>query len=217
MNILSATAVPPHMEKPKDASEIIANIEAIDWQLSKPGAMALSRGWSEQEVAAWAIRANDARAHLVSHLVELRSEMRRSLRVAEDRAMFLAREKDDALRALAVAKDEASDLRDRLAAALHDTAVKEDVVATIVDRIAAMDQTTEHQKTCAAGDRVVELARQEVAMRVEIAMAPDQKTADLLRGRLRRLHVEQQCAMGALTRWCRNNGTVHAFAGKSTG
>jgi hypothetical protein len=88
-----------------DVGEILARIEAIDWQLAKPGAMALSRGWSREEVASWAIRANDARQYLVAALVDLRATLHAENQELTHRNLRLAREVAELREALGMALD----------------------------------------------------------------------------------------------------------------
>lgn len=184
------------MDEPKDAAEIIARIEAIDWQLSKPGAMALSRGWSRQEVATWAIRANDTRAHLVSHLVELRTQVRKEQRTLEDRILFLRREKEDALNSLAAAKAENAALRREIAALQCASSTME----ADAHRVAAMEPVGEFE--CPDAARVISLTGKSLAMREKIANAPNQFAADNLRRVHRVIRREWQAAEEAFERWC---------------
>lgn len=184
------------MDEPKGAAEIIARIEAIDWQLSKPGAMALSRGWSKQEVAAWAIRATDARAHLVSHLVDLRSQVRKDLRVLEDRVLFLRREKEEALNAFSAAKAENAALRREIAALQGASST----IEADERKVAAMDPAGEFE--CPDAGRVVALTGKSLAMREKIANAPNQFAADNLRRVHRVIRREWQAAEEAFERWC---------------
>lgn len=184
------------MDEPKDAAEIIARIEAIDWQLSRPGAMALSRGWSKQEVATWAIRANDARAHLVSHLVELRTQVRKEQRTLEDRILFLRREKEDALNALTATKAENAALRREIAAMQSASSTTE----ADARHVAAMDPAGEFE--CPDAERVIALTGKSLAMREKIANAPNQFAADNLRRVHRVIRREWQAAEEAFERWC---------------